>query len=91
MYRLTAALRSASTGRRQLHKATTYWQDKTLMQDALDGDNDVAKEMEKTGKAWSLTDIDQYREEMKPFLKELFIGKFQDIVLAYPEILSNDR
>ena len=85
MYRLTAVLRSASTGRQQLHKATTYWQDKNLMKD------DVAKEMEKTGKAWSLTDIDQYREDMKPFLKELFIGKFQDIVLAYPEILSNDR
>ena len=28
---------------------------------------------------------------MAPFLKELFCGKFNSLVLSYPDVLSNDR
>lgn len=53
-----------------------------------------AKEMEEfteTAKKLDLTSIDQFRQEMRPFLKEIFCGNFIDLVMSYPDVLTNDR
>ena len=42
-------------------------------------------------KAESLTSLEQFREDMKPFMKEMFCGKFNDKVFSYPDVLTNDR
>ena len=38
-----------------------------------------------------LTSIEDFREDMKPFLKEVFCGNFNTLVMSYPDVLPNDR
>ena len=41
--------------------------------------------------AQQLTSIEEFREDMAPFLKEMFCGNFNKLVMSYPDILPNDR
>lgn len=47
--------------------------------------------IEDMAKAIKCTPLEQFREDVKPFMKELFVGNFWKKSFAYPDILTNDR
>lgn len=73
--------------------ATTNSSRQTRKEAEIDTSNERSVEdMEKlASSSRKLANLDEFRKEMKPFLKELFAGKFDKIVLSYPDVLSNDR
>lgn len=52
--------------------------------------SNIVKELESIPEK-RLSSIDENRREMKPFVKELFCGRFDDTILSYPDVLNNDR
>jgi hypothetical protein len=51
----------------------------------------MIQELDEMPTELKLSTIDEYRVPMKPFLKEVFSGRFNSIVLSYPDVLNNDR
>ena len=47
--------------------------------------------IEDMAKAVKCTPLEQFREDVKPFMKELFVGNLWKKSFAYPDILTNDR
>ena len=50
-----------------------------------------ASSLQDIADAKQLTSIEDFRGDMAPFLKEMFCGNFNTIVMSYPDILPNDR
>ena len=47
--------------------------------------------IEDMAKAVKCTPLEQFREDVKPFMKEMFVGNLWKKSFAYPDILTNDR
>ncbi|TRY64270.1 hypothetical protein TCAL_00457 [Tigriopus californicus] len=39
----------------------------------------------------ALSTIDEFRLDIRPFAKDFFVGKFNPLVMSYPDVLPNDR
>ena len=59
--------------------------------DGAEETNSQIDNLEEMADAVTLADLDQFREPMDPFMKEMFAGKFNKIVFSYPNVLTNDR
>ena len=59
--------------------------------DGTEETNSQIDNLEEMADAVTLADLDQFREPMDPFMKEMFAGKFNKIVFSYPNVLTNDR
>ena len=57
----------------------------------LDQKEAKIQSIEETAESRKLSTIDEFREDMNPFVKDLFCGKFNTLVLSYPDVLTNDR
>ena len=67
-----------------------YSEKKNISDGAEEMHNEIDSLEEMAG-AVTLTDMDQFREPMDPFMKEMFCGKFNKLVFSYPNVLTNDR
>jgi len=47
--------------------------------------------MAEAAKMTALSDVEESRIEIEPFVRNLFIGRFDTTVLSYPDVLENDR
>ncbi len=56
-----------------------------------DNSESMIKSVEDTHKNINLSSIDQHRQPMAPFMKEMFCGRYEPLVLSYPDVLNNDR
>ena len=64
---------------------------KKNISDGAEETNSQIDSLEEMAGAVTLADLDQFREPMDPFMKEMFAGKFNKIVFYYPNVLTNDR
>lgn len=39
----------------------------------------------------ALSSMDEFRLDIRPFAKDFFVGKFNPLVMSYPDVLPNDR
>ena len=74
--------------KRQINTTSQLNQDVKQLDEATKSE---IEQLEETAEKSKLTSIDEFRVEMAPFLKELFCGRFNTIVLSYPDVLTNDR
>ena len=74
--------------KRQINTTSQVNQDVKQLDEATKSEIEQLEEVAEKSK---LTSIDEFRVEMAPFLKELFCGRFNTIVLSYPDVLTNDR
>ena len=74
--------------KRQINTTSQLKQDVKQIDEATKSE---IEQLEETAEKSRLASIDEFRVEMAPFLKELFCGKFNTIVLSYPDVLTNDR
>jgi len=74
--------------KRQINTTSQLNQDVKQLDEATKSE---IEQLEETAEKSKLTSIDEFRVEMAPFLKELFCGRFNTIVLSYPDTLTNDR
>ena len=51
----------------------------------------IERELSQTAYATSLTDMDSMREPMPSVMKEIFVGRFPQQILSYPDVLPKDR
>ena len=79
---------------------TTFWhgQRRTFITsgfnrtaEKLESGDGFDKSLQDIADSKQLTSIEDFREDMKPFLKEIFCGNFDTLVMSYPDVLPNDR
>ncbi len=74
---------------RKLSTSNVLTQDTKKVEDG--SSQSTLNDLETAAEKRTLASLDEFRVPMKPFLKELFSGNFEKIILSYPDVLDNDR
>lgn len=71
-------------------RTTSVWRQQSK-NDGVSENTEAANDIEAFASETRLSSIDEFRRDMKPFMKELFCGRFDKLVLSYADVLKNDR